>query len=261
MHMADVAPIVYFLLVVIGLLIALRVLIYLIRQILALWSRSGNLFGGDARTRLISLGIAALFFPKTIASIVYAIISFIGNFFIDAPQALVANWQLAQSACVDNLSLCLGQMSIAFAGGWREAFSRALTRFGGSYISYSQLILMLAVWAMVALLLSARSDGEGDDVTHVKSWLRSLDVPTRQNIVFFLIIALSGYLSIAAIAAIPGLLEPATASESVSVEFLDQQLTKALADSDARIPRHLNWQIPLPNSRIISSRTRLWRYP
>jgi hypothetical protein len=247
----DLAAILYVVFTVVGLLIVYSILKRLLRKIGEVWSR-GSLFGSDQKTRLISLGIAALLFPSVFYSIGSAIIYFISSFFVYLPQGLFTNWQTNQSFCANDPSairLCLGQLGNGFVQAWTSALADALNLFGPNYISYSRLILMLAVWAGVALFLSADSKKDKQDGSEPKVRLQDafdrLSDATRQNIMFFLILVLAGYLSIAAIAAIPGLEETAVPSEAVSVERLQEQLDEAFKQSQARIPEQIQLSKPL----------------
>jgi len=179
-----------------------------------------------------------------------ALIQSIGNFFVDVPQSLFTNWQANQAFCSDynpNISLCVSQMGYGFVQSWTSALSDSLNRFGPGYVSYSKLVLMLAVWAGVALILSANSsrDKDNQDASEQKIRLQHvidrLSDTTKQNLMFFSVLVLAGYLSIAAIAAIPGLEETAVPSEAVSVERLEQQLQEAFDQSQARIPEQLQF--------------------
>ena len=68
---------------------------------------------------------------------------------------------------------------------------------------------MLAVWSVISMLLSSvtsEDDGEGSgQMTRLQVWLDGLGETTKQNFMFFLVLVVAGYLSIAAITAIPGL--------------------------------------------------------
>ena len=247
----DIAAIAYIALTIIGMLIAYSLLKRLFRKIGEIWSRE-SLFGGDHKTRLISLGLVALFFSKLFFSLANAIIFFIGNIFVDVPRSLFTNWQANQSFCTstsdEGIRLCAGQMGFGFVQAWTSGISDSLNRFGPTYISYSQLILMLALWAAVALFLSAAPSKDKNEGAEHKLRLQfaldRLSPTTKQNIVFFFVLVVAGYLSIAAIAAIPGLEEAAVPSEAIGVERLEQQLTEALTQSQSRIPQELQLSDP-----------------
>ena len=87
---------------------------------------------------------------------------------------------------------------------------------------------MLTLWAVVAQLLAApplESSETGAPGFWVQRAYSKLSGAGRQNLRFFVVLAIAGYLSIAAIAAIPGLLETEAASAEVSVERLREQLS------------------------------------
>jgi hypothetical protein len=248
----DIAAIVYGVLTFIVLLIVFSILRRLIRKIGEIWSHA-NLFGMDPKTRLISLGIAALLFPRVIYSVANALIYFISNFFVEAPRSLLTNWLNAQTYCIgqtaESMRYCFAQLWLGFIQAWTSALSDAIERFGPGFLPYSQLILMLAVWAIVALLLSAspvEEEQRHDDQIQMRlhNIIERLSKPAKQNIMLFSILLLAGYLSIAAITAIPGLQEPAIISEAISAERLDEQLTEVMTQSQANITRPLELSDP-----------------
>lgn len=249
----DITAIVFVVLTIIGLAIVYNVLKRIIRKIAEVWSK-GNIFGSDVKTRLISLGVVAILFPNIFYFIGSAIIHFIESFYVDLPQSLVRNWQTNQGFCQTynpDLSFCVTQLGSGFIQAWALSFSKALNYFGPSYIPYSKLVLMLAVWTGIALLLSASTSKDKDrhegaePETRLQHLIDHLSPTTKQNLMFFLILVLAGYLSIAAIAAIPGLEETAVPSEAVSAERLEQQLQDALTKSQARIPEQLQFSEPI----------------
>ena len=246
----DIAAFAYIILTVLGLIIIYSILKRIVRKLGEVWSQE-SLFGSDQKTRLLSLGVVAILFPSIFFSLGSAIINFISNFFVDVPKALLSNWLAGQAACAgayEQTSLCIGKLGSEFIQAWTSALSDSLEGFGPSSISYSRLIIMLAVWTGVALFLSAPSskdhtEGSGQK-TRLQHTLNRLSPAAKQNIVFFGILLVAGYLSIAAIAAIPGLEESAVPSETVSLERLQQQLDEAFAEYQARIPQDLQLSDP-----------------
>ena len=74
------------------------------------------------------------------------------------------------------------------------------------------------------------SEGTAERST-LQTWLLSLGYAGRQNLLLFIILAVGSYLSIAAIAAIPGL-QGDVAPAQVSAERLKERLEKALIKED-----------------------------
>ncbi|MCC6569734.1 MAG: hypothetical protein IT315_10905 [Anaerolineales bacterium] len=243
---------IYALASIIGLWVAMAILIRLLRKTTHLWTRTGDTFGMDSRSKLISLGITALFFSRLIYSLFNAVIYFISNFFIEAPQELLTNWINSQSACTVASDVgtpyCISQLSFGFIQAWTSALSGALNRFSPSYISYSQLLFMLAFWAIIGLMFSQNTTESRNTITNRKMWLQTaleqLSSTSKQNIIFFIVLAFAVYLSIAAITAIPGLQESAIPSESISIEKLDEQLSETLSQFQIRIPQQLELADP-----------------
>jgi hypothetical protein len=186
----DIAAIVYIVLSLVGLIVVYSVLKQIIRKFAEVWSK-GSLFGGDIKTRLISLGVVALLFPSMFFFLGTAIIHFIGNFYVDVPQSLFRNWQTNQGFCQAydaNFRFCVAQLGSGFVQAWTSAISDALRYFGPSYIPYGQLVLMLAVWASVAVALGTASSKDKQEGTQPKIRLQhlmdQLSPTSKQNLMF-----------------------------------------------------------------------------
>ena len=111
---------------------------------------------------------------------------------------------------------------------WTNSIAKALQQI--STLPLNQIIRLLAVWALLAYLLSQAQTlyQEPSGVSRGRRWFEQiyarLDSAVMQNILFFLLLALGSYISMAAIAANPGLQEKSTASKEVSSEQLQLQL-------------------------------------
>jgi hypothetical protein len=183
-------------------MISLIVIIILLRKI---WKRSDSMFGTDAKVQLISLGVAALVFPAVLPSLIRAIINFLTELYVVLPRALFSGWQnaaesysgLSDTFTVSNeLAYCTTQLSSRFIEAWAQAFFNAVSSLGPSYIPYRELVMMLALWVIVALFLSAPQVTEGDEIAQRNTWLQNavsrLSPSSRQNILFFVILVLAG---------------------------------------------------------------------
>lgn len=195
------------------------ILRFLLRKLKDAWSHSGALFGDDTKTRLIGLGVSALFFPNVITSITNFIVGFAYEFFVTAPSSLVSGWVDRSRSCSQD---CLASMSTDFVRVWTSAISDSLLRLAPSRFPYTQLIFLLATWAIITLVFDLPNT-LGNQKTATQSKGLKLDA-TKQNFLFFAILAFAGYLSIVAIITIPSLQEVPNISEEVKVERLSQQM-------------------------------------
>jgi enamine deaminase RidA (YjgF/YER057c/UK114 family) len=144
---------------------------------------------------------------------------------------------------------CIGSLSFGFTDAWARTLDNAFSGFDPASFPYRDLVLMLAVWAVAALFLSAPQIAEAGDTSQRRTWLQNvlggLSQATRHNIVFFAILVVAGYLSIAAIVAIPGLQEPAVAPAEVSADRLKQNLDTSLAQMQLRLTPVISFTSPL----------------
>jgi hypothetical protein len=245
-------------------LFALIVIIKLLGRTVGLWGRGGGLFGTDPRQRLISLGVAALAFSNVVRALAGALLNFVTQLLVGAPHELFSRWQAAinfcnlpagsagctsgpNSTCGDPLA-CLGSLSFGFTDAWARTLDNAFSGFDPASFPYRDLVLMLAVWAVAALFLGGPQVAEAGDAAQRKTWLQNLlgglSHATRLNIVFFAILVVAGYLSIAAIVAIPGLQETAAAPAEVNTERLKQNLDDALGQMQVRLTPAISFTAP-----------------
>lgn len=211
----------YVVLSIILLGIAVRIFLFLLERLHRAWSHSGGLFGDDTKTRLIGLGISALFFPSVIISLTNFIVGFAYEFSVTAPLSLVSGWVEQSRICSLDQS-CLAVMSTNFIQVWTSAISDSLLRLSPSRFPYTQLIFLLATWAVITLVFDLPNMPGNRQAADQNQGLK-LD-PTKQNFLFFVILAFAGYLSIVAIITIPSLQEVPAVSEEVKVERLAQQM-------------------------------------
>jgi hypothetical protein len=240
---------IYVFLSAVGLLVALLVALRLLRALARLLIGNRAVFGEDTRTWLISLGVALLVFPAVLPAFAGALITFIYRYFVSAPEWLFNNWGQRMPQCYGDfaiLSDCVGLVSFGFLQAWALALGDAYSAAGLSALPYHKLLL-LATWALVAQLLAqVQVQRESEATPGRQRWLHlalgRVPAATRQNLFFFLILAVAGYLSVTSIAAIPGLQEAPSDMAEVSVEKLRQQLDDSLqaAESDAGAQLEVN---------------------
>lgn len=212
----------------IGVLIFSLVIYRLVRTFLRAMSSTGAVFGDDLRTRMISFGVAALLSPRVVPEAIRVFFGLFVGVYSDVPRWLLANYQRAMQSCqpASATNDCIGQLWFGFASAWGSGLDYL---YGDKLRSFpfSDAIFMLTSWALLAQLLAA-SSSDSSEGGRPRLWLQSaytrLSTTARQNLRFFVVLATAGYLSIAAIAALPGLLETPSTSAEVSVERLQDQL-------------------------------------
>ncbi|MFN7944777.1 MAG: hypothetical protein U0Z53_05460 [Blastocatellia bacterium] len=241
-----------------GLLILLYLMFRLLRGIFRIWSRGDGLFGEDLRTRLISLGLATLFFPAVLPSFIGAMINLVVRLFRDVLVELPRNWEFIRQMCGrdSETTNCIAQSGIFFLTGWGRAVANVILSLEPVALPWGQLVLMLALWAVIARFLSpGAADQSGTATGHWRIYdaLAGLRPVTRQNMIFFLVLALAGYLSVAAITAIPGLRQTSPEAEQVNPEKLKQQLEEVRQQAEINLNRELKSINPFtPLEEVIS---------
>ena len=224
----------YVVLVAASLFLASLIVAILLLKIVRLLTRNNQVFGTTPRVRLISLGLAAIVSPTTIPIFVSAFVQFLLTLFVDTSGALYANWSHVLKTCTENQSSCISSTAFDFLAAWSAGLSNAYSKLPA--LPIASLITVLMLWAAFAFVLTqarivhAASDRE--EITRGAIWLRwlrtNLNSVAGYNLAFFVLLMIGGYLSIAAIAAIPGLQEKAPASAELSADKLKQQLDASL---------------------------------
>jgi hypothetical protein len=200
----------------------------------------GGLFGSDAKVRLISLGVATLVFYNVPLALAGTAGSMLYRLLGTAREVLVNGWPNASAPCTndDKLAQCVSGLLFQFVDalnfGFREAYNSVPEGF-----PYAGLILYLALWATVAYLLGETPVAQGQPAAGTspgRRWVseayKRLGWNATLNLLFFLILALGSYLSIASIIAIPILQDNAEVSDELSVASLRQRLTGRLKNID-----------------------------
>lgn len=228
--------------VVIGLLFILITVImglWLIRKLFKTF-KLNTVFGVDAKSRLIGLGVAVIFFPTVLPQIIGALISMFTTIIRNGSSILFENVGNNITNCRDdNLTVCLGQIGMNFLQTFSIALNNALQSL--NQIPINRLILLLCVWAFTGYLLDqAQSGPDNGDDKGKNQWIKQIfynrKSVTIKNMVFFLILIVGAYLSVAAIAAIPQLQEKTVMYQEIGVEKLKLQLESAYSLFDKKYP-------------------------
>jgi hypothetical protein len=183
-------------------------------------------FGENLPQRLISLGLAALFFPSVVVDSFNALIDACSSIFVTVPSAMLLEWQRQHGFQGNNLDweTIAAIQSSSIATAWQKGltgFAAALLR-----VPYGELFLLIGLAALSGSLmksggwLRAASDNTGP---------RSVRV---QNLAFFVTLALAVYLSIAAIAATSELRDSGPITEGITREQLEGELKKIRDESE-----------------------------
>jgi hypothetical protein len=211
----------------------------LIRKVFRIWA--APIFGPDLRVRVVSLGIAVYFFPNDFSQFINAIISFFFTILRQLPNSMIQLWlsEKAIEKYSDLDSRLASRLIFGTLYNWSTTIADAFNTSGIRGLRFGSLILLVATWTFVAHVLSLFVSPEQPLGTPARNplleRLRTLAPNTRINIVFFTILAIGGYLSIAAIVAIPGFQE-GPAPEGLSVDRLRQQLNEEIL-TDAEFER------------------------
>jgi hypothetical protein len=204
----------------------------------------GTIISHDLRIFLPSLAISYLLVPNGFVSIVSFfgwLLSFSFRFFDQSIGALFSAWQENIKSCAESSipSDCFGRIGFGFLSAWASSLSRV---YNSNQLTtdWRSLIFFLAALALSALSISLAVNSSGDDNQPlVLSKLRGIPPQVRKNFLFFLLLAVAGYLSIAAVAAIPGLQESAPASAETSPDSLKQYLDASLKATERAVSTEL----------------------
>jgi len=199
--------------------------------------------GVDSRIFLLSLGLACWLVPGGISSLAnffYALLWFPFRLVEDATQSLTDAWRVTSSFCSSNVppSNCVAQVCMGFLSAWASSLQRTYSNednylFNGWYY----IAIFFGVFALCASALRAAFlpiEG-GDRVSALVTIFRTMPYVRRQNLLFAALVFVAGYLSIAAVAAIPGLQETATTSPDTSVDTLKKSLEDSLNSTAAQL--------------------------
>jgi len=241
---SDVISTIYGVLSIIFFLIILRIIYRVVRGFIRLFTKTNSVLGQDVRIRLISLGVAVLLLPGALADFIRFLVTTINGVLIDTPQQLFDRWRAAGLSICDDPTLCIGQLGFGFVQTWVSVFSTAFERL--LELSFTRLVLFIVIWVLTAYLLDQATLSQ-EEVTNktkglvwLQNWYNRLGPVGIRNIVFFFILGMAGYLSTAAIAAIPGLQEISTVTQEVSVNNLKLQLEGTFSQFSNKFPNDLS---------------------
>lgn len=208
-------------------LLAFIVLLYLtyraIRGLSRLFTRRTDLYGSDPRSRLIALGLAGLFFPSVVGEFFRVAVALLASLATNIPRSLSQYWQSGSEVCRQAVTEeCVVQLAFGFLQGLGSALARAIQESNFRFFPFWQLVLMLALAAILAPIPDPVPDAPTS--WSLQRTFAGLTSKKRQDLLLFLLLGVATYLSIAAIAAIPGLEERGSESVELSVEKLERQL-------------------------------------
>jgi hypothetical protein len=203
-----------------------------LRWAVRLASRDNTLLGNDPRARLLGLGIAVVFFPSVVGRFVMAAVYLFLGLLYGLPAPMARGWEAVQKVpCMDDheVANCMVQSGLlltrAVGEGLGEAFSYA--RIGD--LPLGRLVLFLTVWAFASGMMGAvgSDDASSPLFQRARKGIAQMAPASRANTLFFTILVIGAYLSLAAIAAIPDLQAPPASAEVVGVPRLAANLKQA----------------------------------
>jgi hypothetical protein len=229
----------YFTISILILLVPMLVFLLILRKFLKLYKKSNSIFGSNTQVRLISLGIATIFFYDVLQDVFRTILEIISRYFNNVFKSIVINWQTNSELCLQESGayLCISQLS----SGYYEVFSLTITNSLENlpFISIYKIILLLAAWALISVLIDfalQHQSSTDSGKPNINNWLSyaftNRKTATAKNIAFSLILIIGSYLSAAAIAAIPGLQEKTTGFQEIAPERLKTQIDGMAAQLD-----------------------------
>ena len=201
--------------------------------ILLVWNaflRLYNSLSGSNTTKLISFSLAGLLFPALIPTIFKGLVTFSLGFLTNLTGALIENSSDVFRSCQylgenEGISGCFFATVTKVFSSFLDSFSRAYELSNITFFPIGKLIIFVAVTLFLSESIS-RFSAESDPSNQRRSWIEAIvSKPFAvSNIVFFGILGVSLYLSIASIAAIPSLQSSEAAPDEVSVDQLEQRL-------------------------------------
>lgn len=212
--------------------IALLAAIILYKLLRFLFRVFGGVFGESITSKVISLGLASLLFPHVLPALFRTFLSFFSQLAENLPASFYLPTEEIRGLDASRASEMIGRLVALLFKGWSMIFISALSALRD--IPIRDGILMVASGALFGLFLrqTEQTAASGSRQFWLAAFFKSLTPRTRQNLAFFLILAIAGYLSIAAIAAIPALKE-STTSDEISVEKLKERLETASRESES----------------------------
>jgi hypothetical protein len=255
---------IYILLFGLSLLPFLLVLIGLWRGLIHILKELSKSISGDAFSQVIALGLTSFFFVDTINQFMRRLLTFLVSLASGVADNLIRFWQVSRSACPNINSSqqgysvqdsylqlvstffstdCFSQIFNGVLSVWNVAFNNAYRLSELGALPFGPALSAIGVWVVFAKALQlirsnqiqTRSDDAQSHLNNRDSILAEQETqesklytllrnPLRDNILFFLVLGVGVYLSIASIAAIPSLQDTSLAPQAVSVEQLRKEL-------------------------------------
>ena len=213
----------------------------------SIWKK--DVFSGDPIATLLGLGVAALTKINVIPALVSATIYIFYTLILIIPLDLIKSLSGEFGSCnipiyeLNNDRECINEFILAFGQVWSSGASNLYNRV--IKLPYTDMVVFLIAWTLGAYFFRYIRKGTRRQpnwlrwITNIQSYLNSPKGKTFvSNSIFVLVIGIGGYLSLAAIAAIP-VLQTQTQSQSfeeVSVDNLSQQLDLELNQFQERLP-------------------------
>ena len=188
----------------------IRAVTWLVKGIGRALGPEGKLLGGDVKIRLLGLAVTAVLFTPLLNRIFRALLN-LGVLLVErVPRQLLVHWRTQSDVCsVNATASCVGDTLLVPLKATGAGIAAAFRESGLFSIGLGYVIFMLALWALATHtlnVLTRAKDGEERLDIH-ELLLDDTFKVTRQNFLFFLILFVGAYLSLASIAAIPDLRE------------------------------------------------------
>jgi hypothetical protein len=217
------------------------------RKVLRLFTRPNENFGLDIKPRLIGLLVAAFFFPEASRGLFATFLQISKNLVAGAKSLIEGLNSALRANCyqVDTEGNCVVSAAsnlVAAIGGILQQIIETLAT-----LPVNRVIAFFAIWAFVSYMLDTNreSDENARGGFRTISYLYSIrQQPIVQNAIFFVLLAFSSYLGMAAILAIPELEEKGIVYQEVSIEKLKIQLANSATNLE---PFQSKFEIPVMN--------------
>ena len=163
----------------------------------------------EPRLRLLGLAIACLLFSPLVSRLVRVTVTFLALLVERLSHNVLVTWKQQADLCaLSSPAGCVEMTALALLRAAGSALGSSVPESGLARFPYGMLLFFVALWVLATELLEALvNDGEGERRRlDVKEVLLSRTYRiTRQNLLFFVILFVGTYLSLASIAAIPDL--------------------------------------------------------
>ena len=166
-----------------------------------------SLLGGDARTRLLGLAITTIFFTPLLGHLVRGFIRLAILLFDRVPRHMLARWRDQADFCQDSSAACVTDTVLLLVNATAGGVTAALRDSGLLGIEFGLVVLWLALWVLATATLNvvAANADPGEPFEFRRMLVGREHEVTRQNFLFFAVLLVGAYLSLASIAAIPDL--------------------------------------------------------